>query len=165
MVEGSFLPRWESQVSDHPRLRRLRQPGIARSYPVFAYEQERLETRFFYHTAHQVGAHRIVIGPPEFCVALDPANGSVIATLAPEEFGIDPFENVIHEVPPERKESASANIRRLRALYDDVSALYPDRPAGATGFAFWEALRAVVPPPLLPAYEALSPEFADWLRG
>jgi hypothetical protein len=132
---------------------------------MLAAEDDRLQTRHFYHVADQVGPNQLHLGPPLGCVVMDQADGSLLAAYPADQLGIEPFDEMTYVVPPERQPAIRANVRRLRELYDVVVERFPDEPSGEEGPAFWDALRGVVPPALLPAYEALSPEFVDWLQG
>jgi hypothetical protein len=165
MPKTGFLARWNVQVRSNSQLAALQSPGLARSYPMLAAEDERLQTRHFYHVADQVGPNQLHLGPPLGCVEIDLADGSLLAAYGAEQLGIESFEEMIYVVPPERQPVIRANVRRLRELYDVIVEQFPDEPSGEEGPAFWDALKSVVPPLLLPAYEALSPEFLAWLQG
>lgn len=163
MADVPFLVRWERQIRMHPRLSQLRQPGIGRSYPLFGWENDRLQVRFFYYQAELIGLHEMRIGAPQLCIIMDDQDGSLIADLEPGTWGIAPFAATTHSVPPEQKESVRASLSRLRTLYDEIHSRYPHQPGGEVGPAFWEALCHTVPPVLVPAYEKLSPDFMVWL--
>jgi hypothetical protein len=165
MADTTFLDRWEAQVRANATLANLHMPGMARSYPMLAAEEGRLETLHFYHVADQVGPNQLHLGPPLGCVVMDHAEGTLLATYTPDQFGIEPFEETTYVVPPDRQPAIRASVGRLRELYDVVAARFPGELSGEAGPAFWDALRGVVPPVLLPAYEALSPEFVAWLQG
>ncbi len=165
MPKTGFLARWNVQVRSNPQLAALQSPGLARSYPLLAAEDGRLQTCHFYHVADQVGPNQLHLGPPLGCVVMDHADGSLLAAYPADRLGIEAFEEMIYTVPPERQQVIRANVRRLRELYDVVVERFPDEPSGEEGPAFWDALRDVIPPALLPAYEVLSPDFVAWLQG
>lgn len=164
MAKTGFLARWNVQVRSNPQLATLQSPGMARSYPMLAAEDGRLQTLHFYHVADQVGPNRLHLGPPLGCAVLDHADGSLLAAYTADQLGIEPFEETTYIVSAERQPVIRANVQRLRELYDVVVERFPDEPSGEAGPAFWDALRGVVPPLLLPAYEALSPDFVAWLQ-
>ncbi len=165
MPKTGFLAKWNIQTRSNPQLAALHSPGMARSYPMLAAEDGRLQTRHFYHVADQVGPNQLHLGPPLGYVVLDHDDGSLIAAYPAEELGIEPFEEMIYVVPPERQPIIAEKVRRLRELYEVIAARFPDEPSGDEGPAFWDALIGTVPPALLPAYEAISPEFVAWLKG
>lgn len=163
--EMTFIERWDTQVEANTQLQRLRQPGIGRSYPLFELIGGGLHTRHFYHVASLAGTRTMQIGPPGICVVMRLSDGELVARIDPAELGIAPFEVTEFTVPADEQARRREQVARLRTLYDTIAARYPHEPAGDAGTAFWETLRAVVPPMLWPAYEALAPEFAAWLRG
>jgi hypothetical protein len=58
-----------------------------------------------------------------------------------------------------------ATEEALFESYELIMDRFPNRPAGALGTQWLEALATLVPAPLLPYYEALNPEFFRWCRG
>ncbi len=79
MPKTGFLARWNVQVRSNPQLAALQSPGLARSYPLLAAEDGRLQTCHFYHVADQVGPNQLHLGPPLGCVVMDHADGSLLA--------------------------------------------------------------------------------------
>lgn len=164
MAKTGFLARWDIQSRSDSRLAALHSPGLARSYPLLsAGDDGRLQTIHFYHVADQIGPNQLHLGPPQGCVVLDHTDGTLIDSFSADRLGIAPFEEMVYVVPPDRQPAIRARVRELRALYDVIAPRFPHEPAGEAGPAFWEALQVVVPRPLLPAYQALAPEFVAWL--
>lgn len=164
MAKTGFLARWDIQTRSNARLAELHSPGLARSYPMLSAAADgRLQTRHFYHVADQVGPNQLHLGPPLGCAVLDHTDGTLIDSFSADRLGFEPFEEMVYVVPPDRQPRIRAKVRGLRALYDVIAPRFPHEPAGEAGPVFWEALTYVVPPMLLPAYQALAPEFVAWL--
>ncbi len=164
MAGPTFLTQWDLQVRRHATLADLHTPGVARSYPLLATENGRVQTRFFFHMADQVGPNLLHLGPPLTCVVMDLADGTLLSAHRPDYYGIEPFEPIMYNVPLERRSEVRTHVQRLHQLYDVVVARFPGDSGSETGLAFWEALRGTVPPVLIPAYQAISPAFIAWLQ-
>lgn len=162
-MADTFLVRWERFVRGNPRLMQLQQPGVARSYPLLAQDEGRIQIRFFYHQADQVNEHELFVGPPQVVAVMDFKTGTMLAPLRPEELGMVPFKPMYHYVGPSRKPAIREYLNRLGELYDLVAAHYPNAATDDMKSAFWRAFREVVPPVLLPSYRMLSRDFINWL--
>jgi len=162
MAEDTFWSRWEKQVRSIPQLKNLHQPDIGRSYPLPAYDDNGVQVRHFYNRASQIGATKLLLGPPLICASLSYSDGSLLGVVPAPELGMQPFEETTYTVPVEKQEVIRALVNEVRRLYDPLMSLFPHEPGGSVGQEFWEAFTQVVPPILLPYYELLSPDFVEW---
>lgn len=162
MAEETFLTQWDKQVRSITELNNLHQPGIGRSYPLPAFEKGRLELRHFYHVASQTRGSSLYLGAPTVVAVLDMETGKLIEAFPASDLGVEPFEDMTYTLSNEQKATIRPRVQRLRQLYDLIMDRYPREPGGAIAKEFWTAFGGSVPPPLLPFYEALSPDFVAW---
>lgn len=162
MAEDTFWNRWNMQVRSIPQLKNLHQPDIGRSYPLPAYDENGLQVRHFYNRASQTGATTLRLGPPLICVSISYTDGSLLGAVPAKELGMEPFEETTYTVPAERQETIRALVEQVRRLYDPLLLSFPHEPGSSVGQEFWDAFTRIVPPILLPYYEALSPDFVEW---
>jgi hypothetical protein len=162
MAEDTFLNRWDKQVREIPELNNLHQPDIGRSYPLPAVENGRIELRHFYHIASQTSGSSLYLGAPTVCAVLDSESGELLEMFPASELGVEPFEDMTYRLTNEQKAAIRPRIQQVKQLYDLVIDRYPDEPGGAAAHDFWTAFEGSVPPPLLPFYRALSPDFVAW---
>src|SRR5512147_2158522 len=125
MAEISFLDRWDRQVHAIPALNNLHQLEVGRSYPLFAYERDRLEMRHFYHVASQTSGSTLYLGAPTMCASLDYNTGELLEVFPASELGLEPFENTTYSLSSEQRETIRPRVQRLRRLYDRILASYP----------------------------------------
>ncbi len=163
--QSTFWSRWDIQVRSIPQLKNVHLPDIGRSYPLPAYDGERVQVRHFYHVASQTSGSTLYLGAPTVCAVLDYENGSLLDVFPAAELGLERFEDTTYRVRDDQKAALQTRARRVRELYDQVFELYPYQPGGEVGQEFWTAFQGMVPPPLLPYYRALSPDFVAWCEA
>jgi hypothetical protein len=163
MVVPFLVDEWRRRAARLPALDKYFQPGTGSSYPVFACDAEHVALCYFFHTADRVGPNQLYLGAPFAYVVLDAADFSVLDEVTDHPFDLQPFEDTVYELSEVEKEANKIRVGYLKHWYNRIAELYPDQPSGEDGKQFWDMLRKVVPPPLWPYYEALSPSFAAWL--
>jgi hypothetical protein len=154
MAEQEFYKTWKMRLQTIPHLRRFQQPGIGRSYPVFAYTEGGLLVRHFHHTAERSGPDSILLGPARVLVTLDFETFENV-DLNFEAFDLPLFEDVEFTLNAEERAALRPDIQRLEALYDELLATYPEPPDSDVVEDFAATLQRVVPPVLWPYYEQL----------
>lgn len=162
MADSTFLNRWDKQVRAIPELNNLHQPGLGRSYPLPAYEDNRVELRHFYHVASQVQGNSLFLGAPTVCVVIDQQSGALLRIFPAAELGLERFEDTIYTLSQQQKTAIRPHLERLRQQYEVVLNRYPHEPGGPIAQEFWMDFQGIVPPLLLPYYKALSPGFVAW---
>lgn len=151
---------WSQQVYTIDPLKPYHRPGVARSFPVLAHNDESLILVYFFYEAELVGPLDIQLKAPDFFVEVDTSDFSLVGDGG---FDLEPFETQVYHLSEVDKEANGQRVAWLKEQYDILAERFPNQPAEAYGPQFAGLLEKVVPPLLWPYYRSLSPAFWNWL--
>jgi hypothetical protein len=154
MAKQGFYRTWKTDLHANLRLQGLMQPGIGESYPIFAFTDNGLHIRHFYHDADQVGPDTMYIGSPRALVTLDYESRDIVSADV-DPFDLPAFEPVQYTLSAQERIARRPAVDHLVMLYDRMMESYPEPPSSELRDEFATTLHQVVPPVLWPFYQLL----------